>query len=298
MKKNAINKESNKSNSNHINKDRYPVGIKLHKSMGQNFLIDKNIPLKIVKLSGLDESSGVLEIGPGAGALTKELAKTAEHVTSVELDKRLIPSLNEMFSSHDNVSIIQGDILKLDINKIINETMPGLDYHVCANLPYNITSPVITAFIEANIFKSITVMVQKEVALRICAKPGTSQYGAFTVYTNYHSIPKILFDVSPESFSPKPKVTSSVIYMELRKTKLLCPEREKLFFRVVRAAFEQRRKTLVNALSASFTGMIEKKVISQSISDCGFDTRIRGEILSVEEFILLTEKLKTNCNYL
>jgi len=291
MTKNVKNKEKNKSKPNNFFNIGNTEVIKLHKSMGQNFLTDMNITGKIVKLSNLDKTSGVLEVGPGAGALTKELTKTVQHVTAVELDKRLIPTLNDMFDDHKNISIIQGDILKLDINKIIYETMPGLIYHVCANLPYNITTPVITAFIEADIFESITIMVQKEVALRICAKPGTSQYGAFTVYTNYHTIPEILFDVPPECFTPKPKVTSSVVKMEVRKTKRLSEEQKKFFFRVVRAAFEQRRKTLVNSLYASFSGIFDKEKISEIISTCGFDVRIRGETLSVDEFIKLSENL-------
>jgi len=272
---------------NEIKKEK----IKLIKSMGQNFLIDPNISVKIVSRSGIDGSSGVLEVGPGAGALTKELVKTAKHVTAVELDKRLIPSLTDMFSGFDNIDIIRGDILKLDIAEIINERMPGLIYHVCANLPYNITTPAITAFIKAGIFNTVTVMVQKEVALRICAKPGTSQYGAFTVFANYHSKPEILFDVSPECFTPRPKITSSVINMVIRKEKPLTDNEERVFFRIVRAAFEQRRKTLVNSLHASFSGVPSKEKLTEIIAACGFDTRIRGEALNIEEFILLTENL-------
>jgi len=266
-------------------------GIKLSKSMGQNFLTDPNIPIKIVKQTGIDTSCGVLEVGPGLGALTAELSKTAGHVTAVELDKRLIPILQERFYDQDNVNIIQGDILKLSINDLLKNTMQGLDYHVCANLPYNITTPAITAFIEANVFDSITIMIQKEVAQRICASPGTADYGAFTVFVNYHTNSKKLFDVSPECFIPRPKVTSSVIKMEVKKEKLLNSEEGKQFFKVVRAAFSQRRKTLVNALYANYINTHTKASITEIVTNCGFDERIRGETLSIADFIKLSSKL-------
>jgi len=266
-------------------------GFKFSKSMGQNFLVDANIPRKIVQQSNVDKSCGVLEVGPGIGALTSELCAVAGHVTAVELDKRLVPILHNIFSDQENVSIIQGDILKLDIKETVNETMPGLSHHVCANLPYNITTPAITAFIDANVFKSITVMVQREVALRMCAKPGTSEYGAFSVYINYHTKPEILFNVPPECFMPRPKVTSSIVRMEVRAERLLDSEKEKMFFRVVRAAFGQRRKTLVNALYSVFDKTHSKEDISKIVAECGFDVRIRGEVLSIDDFIKLSAML-------
>ena len=269
-------------------------GIKLLKSMGQNFLVDANIPAKIVNMSGFNKSNGVLEIGPGLGALTTELSKAVKKVVSVELDKRLVPILSGIFQAQDNVEIIQGDILKLDIKQIAKEKMNGLECHVCANLPYNITTPAITTFIESGVFKSIVVMVQKEVAQRICAKPGSPEYGAFSVYINYHSSPEILFNVAPECFIPRPKVTSSVVKMEVRKKRLLDEEKEKTFFRVVRAAFGQRRKTLVNALFAVFEKTHSKTDISGIVVKCGFDPRVRGEVLSIEDYILLL----TICKYL
>jgi len=263
-------------------------GFKFSKSMGQNFLVDANIPKKIVQQSNVDSSCGVLEVGPGIGALTSELCNVAGHVTAIELDKRLVPILNNIFGDQENVSIIQGDVLKLDIGKTVEETMSGLSHHVCANLPYNITTPAITAFIDSGVFKSITVMVQREVALRMCAKPGTSDYGAFTVYANYHTTPEILFNVPPECFIPRPKVTSSIIRMEVRDTKLLSSESEKKFFRIVRAAFGQRRKTLVNALYAVFEKTHSKERIAEIVTACGFDVRIRGEVLSIDDFIKLS----------
>ena len=262
-------------------------GIRLTKSMGQNFLIDTNIPKKLVRLSGIDEYCGILEVGPGVGALTQELCKTAGHVTAVELDKRLIPVLSDIFKEQTKVSIIQGDILKQDIREMVDKYMPSLDYHVCANLPYNITTPAITAFIKSNIFRSITVMVQKEVALRICAKPGSKEYGAFTVYANYHTKPEILFDVPPECFLPRPKVTSSVVKMIIREKRLLNAKDEKLYFKVVRAAFGQRRKTLINTLFAVFNDTHSKEKITEIVTECGFDVHIRGEKLSTDEFMEL-----------
>jgi len=260
-------------------------GFKPSKSMGQNFLTDVNIPVRIVKSSGIDKSCGVLEVGPGQGALTAELVNTAGRVTAVELDKRLVPLLQRNFYGQENINILQGDILKLDISKLVNDTLSGLILHVCANLPYNITTPALTAFIESDSFDSITVMLQKEVAQRICAKPGTPEYGAFTVYANYHTEPEILFDVSPDCFTPRPKVISSVIKMLIRKEKQLDKEQEKTFFKVVRAAFGQRRKTLVNALHSVFIDSYDKDKITGLVSSCGFDTRIRGEKLNIDEFI-------------
>ena len=266
-------------------------GFKFSKSMGQNFLIDANIPRKIVRQSMLDKSCGVLEVGPGIGALTSELCSVAGHVTAVELDKRLIPILHNIFNDHENVSIVQGDILKLNLNETVEKTMPGFTYHVCANLPYNITTPAITTFIDSSIFKTITVMVQREVALRICAEAGTSDYGAFSVYANYHTKPEILFNVPPECFMPRPKVMSSIIRMEMRDTKLLDSESEKRFFRVVKAAFGQRRKTLVNAIYSVFEKTHSKDEIAEIVTACGFDVRVRGEVLGIDDFIKLSRAL-------
>ena len=275
-------------------------GITLSKSMGQNFLVDASIPAKIVRESGIDKSCGVLEVGPGMGALTSELCKAASYVTAVELDKRLVPILCRIFSEQENVSIVQGDILRLNIREVINDTMNGsrtpepstCSYHVCANLPYNITTPAITAFIDSGIFSSITVMVQKEVAQRICAKPGTPEYGAFSVYANYHTKPEIRFDVPPECFVPRPKVTSSVVKMKTRAQRLLDSKDEKAFFRVVRAAFGQRRKTLVNALYAVFEKTHSKEEITKIVEKFGFDVRVRGEVLGIEDFAKLSTFFK------
>ena len=267
-------------------------GFKFSKSKGQNFLIDKNIPEKIVRKSEIDKTYGVLEIGPGIGALTAELAKTAGYVIAVELDKRLIPILSETLIGYSNVEIIQGDILKTDILKLCKEKIQGSRLCVCANLPYNITTPAITALLEVDIFESLTVMVQREVARRICAKPGTADYGAFSVYANYHADCEILFDVPPQCFVPRPKVFSSVLRLKPKPQKIPVEDLEQLFFRVTRAAFSQRRKTLANALYSIFSHLMNKDDVINVITDSGFDSRIRGEALNIENFIKVSELLK------
>jgi len=272
--------------------------MKPQKALGQNFLVDKNIPEKIVRLSGIDKTCGVLEIGPGLGALTIPLAKAAGYVTAVELDKKLTQELHGLLAAYQNVNIINGDILKQDICKIVNDTLPVQNLHVCANLPYNITTPAITKLIEASVFKTITVMIQKEVAERICAKPGTKEYGAFTVFSNYYTVPEILFDVPPECFHPRPKVTSSVVKMQIKKEKLLSAVDEKQFFRVVRAAFGQRRKTLVNALYTVFESTHSKDDIIKIIESCGFEPKVRGEKLGIEGFIKISKAIREQIAYL
>ena len=264
-------------------------GFKTSKSKGQNFLTDANIPEKIVRLSTIDSSCGVLEIGPGLGALTLALSRAAGRVTAVELDARLLPILRETLSERDNVEIVQGDILKLDISDLVKKNMPGMKHLACANLPYSITTPALSALISAGVFDSITVMVQREVARRICAKPGSPDYGAFTVYANYHTEPEALFDVPPECFMPRPKVYSTVIVMKTRADRFLEADEEKMFFRVVRAAFGQRRKTLVNALHAAFGNAMGKNDILGIVIGCGFDVNVRGETLGIDEFIRLSQ---------
>ena len=265
------------------------------KSKGQNFLIDKNIPKKIAELSGINSSNVAFEIGAGLGALTAELSRVAEYVVSVELDRRLIPILRDMFSGVTNISIAEGDILKVDIRRLLGEVLPDgakdSDIHVCANLPYNITTPAITTLIETNIFKSLTIMVQKEVAERIAASPGTSDYGAFSVFSQYYTIPEILFEIPPECFYPRPSVTSAVLKMTIRDNKLLAGDEEKFFFRVVRAAFSQRRKTLVNALHSVFGSTHSKENIVVAVCKLGLGDKVRGEVLGIDQYAEI-------CNYL
>ena len=270
-------------------------GIFTTKSKGQNFLIDANIPEKIVRLSGIERTCGVLEVGPGLGALTVPLSGVAGRVLSIELDSRLLPILSDIVGSLPNVELIHGDVLKLDIGKMVGERDAGIKWHVCSNLPYNITTPALTAFFNAGVFDTITVMIQREVAGRISARPGSGEYGAFTVFANYHcSSLETLFDVPPECFFPRPAVFSSVIQMKTRRSRLLAPVDEALFFRVVRAAFGQRRKTLVNALYAVFGGAMDKGAVESAVVACGFDPRARGETLGLEEYLRLSAAIATS----
>ncbi len=259
-------------------------GFRFSKSLGQNFLIDESVPAMIVTGAGIDTSFGILEIGAGIGALTLELSRHAQSVVTVELDSKLLPILSETLSGCQNVQVVSRDILKLDIAKTVREAMPGLRYAVCANLPYNITTPVLTALIEAHIFETVTVMVQREVALRMAASPGTADYGAFSVFVQYYSEPRILFEVPPDAFMPQPKVTSSIITMKMRKSKPEEVDDEAMFFRVVRGSFAQRRKTLVNGLESAFSGRLTKETLKKILTDCGIDVLARGETLGIPEF--------------
>lgn len=264
-------------------------GIRTSKSKGQNFLIDGNIPEKIVRLAGFGGNDGVLEIGAGLGILTLALSRAAGRVVSAELDARLLPILDNILADANNVDLVPGDILKMDIKKLVYEKMPGLKHHVCANLPYNITTPILTGLINAGIFETITVMIQNEVAQRVCAQPGAAAYGAFSIFVKYHAEPETLFIVPPECFMPRPGVYSAVVKLSMRKERILAHDEEAMFFRVVRAAFAQRRKTLVNALYAAFGATHQKEAITALVRKCGFDERIRGEMLGVEDFIKLSE---------
>ena len=265
-------------------------GFHFSKSMGQNFLIEGWVPQQIAESAGGGEKIGVLEIGPGIGPLTAQLAKRCGKVVSVELDKALLPVLAETMGEFDNVEIVPGDIMKLDIPTLIADKLDGLTPIACANLPYNITTPVITALLEVGCFARITVMIQREVALRICAAPGTPDYGAFSVLCQYHAQCERLFDVGPECFLPAPKVTSSVIRLTPHP-KPAEVEDEDAFFRVVRAAFAQRRKTLLNALSSAFSSTHSKDTLRDAISACGLPEDVRGERLGILEFAALAKIL-------
>ena len=265
-------------------------GFHFSKSMGQNFLIQDWVPRGLVEGAGVGKENGVLEIGPGIGPLTAKLSAAAGQVVAVELDRSLLPVLDETLADCSNVEILPADILKLDIPALVDEKFPGLVPMACANLPYNITTPVLTALIEARRFACIAVMIQREVALRICAAPGTADYGAFSVYCQYHAVPELLFDVGPECFVPAPKVTSSVIRMVPRSAPPEGVEDEKRFFRVVKAAFGQRRKTLLNALAAGLGG-VDKDRIKAAMAAAGMEENIRGERLGIPEFAALTRAL-------
>ena len=263
-------------------------GFRFSKSMGQNFLTAAWVPEDIAEAAGLDEHTGVLEIGPGIGCLTEQLSMRAGKVVSVELDTALKPVLAETLAGRSNVEIVYGDILKLNIPELLDEKMPKQRRVVCANLPYNVTGPVISGLLKCGCFDSVTVMIQREVARRICARPGTGDYGAFTVFVNWYAQPELLFDVSPDCFIPQPKVTSSVIHLDCRKNPPVEVRSEELFMRVVRASFVQRRKTLLNALSSAF-GELSKESIEKCLTNSGFDPKVRGEVLSIGEFAKIAD---------
>ena len=266
-------------------------GFRFSKSMGQNFLIADWVPREIAKASGAHPDAGVLEIGPGIGCLTRELAGRAGKVVSVELDRSLLPILEETLADRDNVEIVSGDILKLDIRQTTLE-MPWLSgFAACANLPYNITTPAITALIEAQCFFAITVMIQKEVAQRICAQPGSKDYGAFSVYCQYYTAPELLFEGPPDCLIPAPEGTSAVGRMGPRPAPAEVDDPDH-FFRVVKAAFALRRKTLLNSLSANLGGQYTKETLSQAIAACGLPADVRGERLSIPQFAQLSRCLR------
>lgn len=265
-------------------------GFRFSRSMGQNFLIEGWVPDGLVEGAGVSLQNGVLEIGPGIGPLTMRLSNAATKVVAVELDRSLLPVLAETLAGRNNVEIIPGDILKLDIGALVDEKFSGLTPMACANLPYNITTPVLSALIDSRRFAQIAVMIQREVALRICAAPGTAEYGAFSIYCQYHTAPELLFDVGPECFVPAPKVTSSVVRMTPRQTPPITVQDEKRFFRLVKAAFGQRRKTLLNALTVGLGG-VERDSIRAAILSCGLPEDIRGERLGIPEFAALTAAL-------
>ena len=268
-------------------------GFHFSKAMGQNFLIDASIPQAIAEHCGADENCGVLEIGPGIGCLTEQLARRAGQVVSVELDRRLLPVLEETLSKYENVSIVSGDIMKLDIAALVDTHFSGLTPLVCANLPYNITTPVLSALIDSGRFQRLTVMIQKEVAQRICALPGTADYGAFSLYMQFYTQPELLFDVPPDCFTPQPKVTSAVLRCTVRKSASSgCGGRTFLFPGRPLAAFALRRKTLLNALSAAFGSRLRKDELSALLDACGFSPTVRGETLGLAEFARLTAHLQ------
>ena len=266
-------------------------GFHFSKSMGQNFLIADWVPREIAKAAGAHPDVGVLEIGPGIGCLTRELAGRAGKVVSVELDRSLLPILEETLAGRDNVEIVSGDILKLDIRQMTLKMPWFSGFAACANLPYNITTPAITALIEAQCFFAITVMIQKEVAQRICAQPGTKDYGAFSVFCQYHTAPELLFEVPPDCFIPAPKVTSAVVRMVPRPAPAEVDDPDH-FFRVVKAAFALRRKTLLNSLSAGLGGQYTKETLSQAIAACSLPADVRGERLSIPQFAQLSRCLR------
>lgn len=291
-------------------------GIRLQKSLGQNFLIDESVPRRTAE-AALDRSKsqgdfshaadaaasedratdgrplGALEIGPGAGALTAELARRADRVVAIELDSRMIPVLGETLAEFSNVEIVEGDALKTDIAALADDRFAGMCAVAAANLPYYLTTPLIEKLLECRRFERVCVMVQKEVAQRIVAKPGSGEYGSFSVYCKYYAEPKILFGVSPGSFLPPPKVASAVVLFDCRSGRpegVAGEEDEKRLFRLWRAAFSERRKKLAGLVAREFG--IARESVEAELAAMGVSVDIRGERLGLEEFIELSNRIK------
>ena len=263
------------------------------KDYGQNFLTDSNILSKIVDCAGVTKEDTVLEIGPGIGSMTAYLCRAAAYVIAVEIDSTLIPILNETLSEYDNVSVLNADILKTDIKRLSKEYADGKPLKVVANLPYYITTPIIMGLLEGDVpIDSITVMVQKEVADRMQVGPGTKDYGALSLAVQYYSKPKIMVNVPPECFMPRPKVGSAVIRLDLYDTPPIKTKDKDLMFKIIRAAFNQRRKTLTNALANSQNLNLTKEEAIEAVSRAGLAPTIRGEALRLEEFALLTDCIR------
>ncbi len=261
------------------------------KSLGQNFIINPDVCPRIAAESGIDGDCGVIEIGPGIGVLTAELCKLAGKVVSIELDTKLAPILKKTLADFENSEVIYADALKTDIPALIQEKFPGMRVCVCANLPYYITTPIIMHLLRnGRGIESITVMVQKEAAARLCAKVGSRESGAITAAVDYYCEAEKLFDVGKNSFMPAPKVDSSVIKLTLREKPPVEVKDEAFFFSVIKAAFGQRRKTALNSLSSGLS--LPKSVISQALATCGFETTVRAETMTMEDFAALTQAIE------
>lgn len=265
-------------------------GFNFSKSLGQNFLINPSVCPRMAEMSGATEGVGVIEIGPGIGVLTQELCQRADKVIAIEIDKRLIPVLEETLADFDNVKVVNQDVMKIDLHKLIEDEFKGLKVVVCANLPYYITSPIIMGLLEDNLpIEAITVMVQKEAAQRICAKVGTRQSGAVTVAVNFYSNPQLLFNVSAGSFMPAPKVDSAVIRLDVLPSSPVDVKDTKKFFKVVKASFGQRRKTIANSLSSGLG--IDKQGVNQLLLNCNINPQTRAEQLTMEDFVNIANEI-------
>ncbi len=267
------------------------AGITFRKEFGQNFLTNRIIPEDIADNCTDNKDSLIIEIGPGIGCLTQELALRYKRVVAIEIDKGLIPILGKTLAEYDNVTVINDDVMKTDIQAIVDKYSDGMPVSVCANLPYYITTPILMRLLESGVkFSSITVMIQNEVAARLAAKPGSSDYGAITAVLGYYGTVRKLFKVSAGCFVPAPKVDSAVVRIDLYNEPKFKPENEKLFRDIIKAAFEMRRKTLVNALSAKFPHLGKEK-IENAITELGFPAAVRGERLGTEDFVKLSDLL-------
>lgn len=265
-------------------------GFHFSKSLGQNFLVNPEVCPRMAQECGAAPGVGVLEVGPGIGVLTAELAQRAEKVVAVELDRRLLPVLAETLAEYHNVKIIPGDIMKLDLNRLIREEFPNMQVVVCANLPYYITSPVIMRLLEERLpVRAITVMVQKEAADRLCAQPGSRACGAVSVAVRYFAQPEVLFGVERQSFVPPPNVDSAVIRLTVRQEPEIQVKEEAKFFALVRAAFGQRRKTVLNAVSAGLS--VGKEQVSAALERAGIAPNTRAEQLTMQQFAQFCREL-------
>lgn len=265
-------------------------GFHFSKSLGQNFLINPSVCPRMASSSGADETAGVIEVGPGMGVLTWELSQVAKKVVAIELDRRLFPVLEETLGDCDNVEIVEGDILKMDLARLIEEKFNGEEVCVCANLPYYITSPVIMTLLESGLpIRTVTVMVQKEAARRICAQPGARECGAVSASVQFHCEPEILFEVSRGSFMPPPNVDSSVIRLNLRKRPPVEVAQKKGMFALVKAAFSQRRKTAANSISAMLD--FSKLQVEQALKEAEIPENIRAERITLEQWAALANIL-------
>lgn len=265
-------------------------GFHFSKSLGQNFLTDESVPRRIAEMSGAAECGNAIEVGPGMGCLSAELCRRADKVVAVELDRALMPVLAETLADYDNFEVVHGDVLETDLAALCKEKFGDGKAIACANLPYYITTPAITALLESGAFEQVTVMVQKEVAQRICSPAGKGDYGAFSVFCQYYAEPELLFDVPASCFIPQPKVTSAVLKLTMRKETVCEIKSETMFFKVVRAAFAQRRKTLLNALSSGLS-QFDKPALAAVIEDCGFAPTVRGETLDIPGFAAIANAL-------
>ena len=265
-------------------------GFRFSKSKGQNFLIASWVPESIAHEAGVDEDAGVLEIGPGIGPLTQQLCLRAGKVCAVELDTRLKPILERTVGDFSNLEILWADALKLNLPELVREKFAGLRPMACANLPYYITTPILTALLEADCFDCVTVMVQKEVAQRIAAAPGTADYGAFSVLCQYYAEPELLFAVPAHCFLPQPKVTSAVLSLKIRQNRNWGETDREIFFRTVRASFAMRRKKLSNGLASGFPEL-GKAGAEEVIARCGFPENVRGETLGIPEFVRIANAI-------
>lgn len=263
------------------------------KKFGQNFLIDTRVLERIVESAGITKEDCVLEIGPGIGTMTQYLAEAAREVIAVEIDKNLIPILEDTLSSYDNVQIINDDILKVDINRIVQENNDGRPIKVVANLPYYITTPIIMGLFESHVpLKSITIMVQKEVADRMQVGPGTKDYGALSLAVQYYAKPEIVANVPPNCFIPRPNVGSAVIRLTCHETAPVAVEDEAFMFALIRASFNQRRKTLINGLTNAGNLHVTKEQIAEALEQMGLPAAVRGEALTLEQFGTLSNLLQ------